>query len=244
MEHPSEAQIQAAVGIVTAVHHDTWEVDVRLLNTDRGEVKRCKVVSHFLPEIHLDQNSDYPDRQEKVVVLWTDAYQQSPVCLPLHNVLVPDAEKANHVLWLELLKYRIRITRDGELELRNYQGPVLQIRVLEEDGVVELRTPKTSVVLKDADGSIAASCEGNATVDAGENIEATAGGDVTVEAGGKIEATAGTSIEATAGTSAKVQAGTSVDVQAGANITLQAGGAISITAAGAVTIMGATVAIN
>lgn len=201
MEHPGESKREAYAATVEAVHPDTWEVDVRSLYASAGIVRRVKVLGHYLPEVHTRE------RDSKVIVAWLDAYQQAPVCWPIHNTMMPAPElKANHVYWSEHLAYRMRITRDGVLEIRNAAGPLLQIQVLEEDGVVRIDTPRTRVILRDSDGSITAECEGDCTVDAGGNIEATAGGNVAVDAGGNISAVAGGNIHAQADGQALVKA--------------------------------------
>lgn len=184
MEHPAESKREWYAATVLAVHRDTWEIDVRALYGSAGRIRRVKVLGPFLPEPETDV------LDSKVVVGWLDGHQQSPVAIPIHNTMIPDAEKAAHVFWSQHLAYLIRITRDGQLEIRNTKGPLLQVRVLEADGVVRLDTPKTHLVLKDADGSIEAECEGNAKVAAGGNVDVTAGGNVAVEAGGNLSATA------------------------------------------------------
>jgi len=181
MEHPAESKREWYAATVLTVHRDAWEIDVRALYGSAGRIRRVKVLGPFLPEPETDV------LDSKVVVGWLDSYQQSPVAIPIHNTMVPDAEKANHVFWSQHLAYLIRITRDGQLEIRNTKGPLLQVRVLEADGVVRLDTPKTHLVLKDADGSIEVQCEGDAKLDAGGDVDVTAGGSLSAKAAVEVD---------------------------------------------------------
>jgi len=125
------------------------------------------------------------------VVYWFDGYQQAPVCIPLHNALIPDDQKANYVYWSEHLNFRDTIDRSGNREIRNLKdGKLLQVRIEEADGVIRTKTPSTEVIQKDSDGSIAAKCTGNLIADAGGNLSAKAKGKVDVDAGGTLTATA------------------------------------------------------
>jgi hypothetical protein len=141
-EHPAESQREWMLGIVTRVHAATWEVDATLAFGTSGIVRRCKIVGPFLPEVHTDS------RQSKVLVGRLDAFQQAPVAVPIHNVIVPDDQKASYVYWSEHLAWRIRISRGGVLELENTTtGQRLRG---EQDGPFwRLTTPACSVLLDD-----------------------------------------------------------------------------------------------
>lgn len=184
-EHPAEARREWQLAIVKAVHPDTWEVDVEPVHTTSGIIRRAKIYSHFLPEVHgigPDEKTAMPERQSKVLVGWLDAYSQSPVAIPLHHLVAGVEALANLVYVSEHLHFRISINREGVLEIRNAKegAPLLQIRILEQGGVVRIDTPKTRVVLKDSDGSVTIECDGDLKVEAGGNADVTAGGDVNV----------------------------------------------------------------
>lgn len=235
MDHPAESQREFVPAIVTAVYPDTWEVDVALAYSSGATVQRCKVQGIFLPEVHTE------DRQSKVLIGRLDELQQAPIAIPIHNTMIPDEEKADHVYWSEHHGFRIKIREPGhqgelrpgdqvgELEIRSLKGErLLQVRIQEDGGVIRLDTPKTRVVLSDDE----------------EKIEVHADGDVVVDAGGSIAATAGEDISAIAGGDIVAQAGGNVFVQASGDIQLQASGNITIAAAGTVAITGATVTLN
>jgi len=185
-EHPAESQREWTPGIVTAVHPDTWEVDVQPLHSTSGTVRRAKVIGHYLPEVHT------AERQSKVIFGRLDALQQAPIAIPIHNTMIPPADKPNFVQWLELLDFRITINRSGELEIR-----------------------------QTADGEVIASFRihnGNLTVDVANDVTVTnaavnATGDVEVEAQGNVD------VEAVAG-NVDVQAGGNASVQATGAVTI------------------------
>lgn len=243
-QHPAENRQEWESGTVVAVHPDTWEVDVRLSSTSSAVLRRVRVHSHFLPEVHTK------DRQSRVIVGWLDARSQSPVALPLHHAITPRGDKSNHVFWSEHLRYRIRITRDGVFEIRNLTGDVLcQIQIIEQDGVIRLDTPNTHIVMNDAKGSIDAECTEtltakckNAKVEAEENVDVQAGGDISAQAEGNVKATAAGNVEATA-LGDVTALGQNVTVTGLTNVTVLAAGAVSVTAAN-VSIMGGSVLIG
>ncbi len=190
-DHPADSQYRLAIGIVIAVHRDTWEVDVRLTDETAAIVPRCKVQGHYLPEVHnvdADGNAlKLGGRQSKVVVGWLDASCQNPVAIPVHNVIVPDSEKANHVYWSEQLRARITINRQNEFEIRIADGDNLyQFQIQRADGIIRAKTPTTMVELNDAAKSITARCDGDLIAEC-KNAKVTAASDVDVEAGGNIE---------------------------------------------------------
>lgn len=143
MAHPAESQQEWILGVVTRVYPETWEVDVQPFSHASGAVRRCKVHGVFLPEVHTEA------RQSKVLVGRLDAYQQAPVAIPIHNEIVPPAEKAGHVYWSEHLNWRLRITRGNVIELVNTEtGQRLRG---EQDGPLwRLETPSCSLLLDDA----------------------------------------------------------------------------------------------
>lgn len=218
-DHPAESQHELTPGIVTRVYPDTWEVDVRPLYATSGTVRRAKVIGHYLPEVHTEE------RQSKVIYGRLDATQQAPVAIPIHNTMIPDADKPNYVHWLQLLGFRITINRTGVLEIRHSS---------DDETLLSLRIHDDNLTV-DAQGDVTINCA---------NAKVVAEGNVGIEAGGDISAEAGGNITVTAGGSATVTAVAAASVSSTGPMTVTAGSTASITAVGAVTITGATVAIN
>lgn len=113
MDHPAESQQALNTAIVVKVYPDTWEVDVQPTYGTSGIVRRVKVVSPFLPEVHT------PERQSKVIIGRLDGFQQSPVAVPIHNTIIPPEQMAAHVYWSEHLTWRISITREHVIQILN-----------------------------------------------------------------------------------------------------------------------------
>lgn len=230
--HPSESLHSWIPGHVIAVHPERWEVDVQLRYSSGGRVPRCRVVAHWLPEVHREE------RPSLVLVGWADAYLDGPLAIPVHSFVMPDAQYPDHVYWSEHFGWRIKIQQPGrgpnsptapqtgELEIRTTntkEGP-LSIRIQEEAGVIRLDTPDTHIVMRQdaksiqiiATKDVFVQCE-NAIVDAGNNIEATAQQNIVATArGGNISviAPAGVvTVEATAG-AVNVKGGAVVNVDA------------------------------
>lgn len=179
--HPSESRIEPQLGAVIRVYPDTWEVDVRLIHSSSAIIRRAKINGVYLPEVHS------AERPSHAIVVWMDGYQQSPVALPLHNTIAPPAARKDYVYWSEHHGFRVTIKEPGhlgalrpdnqvgELEIRSLKGGrSLQIRIIEDAGVIRLDTPTTHVVLTDDDGSVAIACDGDLTAEAGGTIELTA----------------------------------------------------------------------
>ena len=188
-EHPAESQRQWLLGIVTRVYQDVWAVDVQPVYATSGLLPRVKVVSHFLPEVHT------AERQSKVLVGWLDGFQSAPVALPLHNTIMSPADKAALIYWSEHHRYLTRIKASvaapdtpAEFEIRNATGEtLLQIRMLEHDGVIRLDTPSTRIVLKESDQSIEVHCDGTLTATVGGDANVDVGGDATLTADGHVQ---------------------------------------------------------
>lgn len=244
-EHVAESQREWQVGLVVAIYPDTWEVDVRLLYGSSAVVRRAKVLAHFLPELHAKNpdGSANPARQSKVLVGRVDAYQQSPVAIPIHNVIVPDAEKPGHVFWSEHLNFRLRVDRAGNLEIRNLKdGRELRLRIEEDGGVVRVDTPRTRIILRDEDGGVTIECDETVTVNC-KNARVTADQDARVNAT-SIFATAEVSLVAYAKSNAMLYSEGACTVAAQGPAAVVSNTAVNISAGGAITISAPAVAIN
>lgn len=162
-------------GIVVKVHPETWEVDVRLSGKHSSVVRRCKVIGNFLPE--EDVESDGKIKKEKVgkvIVGMLNGFVQSPVAIPIHNVMSPGGDRKNYVYWSEHLNFKITIDRSGNLEISNNKKDLLQIRIQEKDGTIRIDTPGTSIVQKQSDESITINCK-NANINASEKASVACG---------------------------------------------------------------------
>jgi hypothetical protein len=231
-EHPAESRRELTLGVVTDVHPDTWEVDVRLQNSTSSTI-RAKIASHFLPEVHeigSDGKTPVPGRQSKVFVWRVDAYSQGAIAIPMHHLIAGLEQLGAHVFWSEHLNFRITINRQGTLEIRNAKdgGPLLQVRMIEEDGVIRLDTPKTHVALKDADGSVAVQCDGD--------LSAEVGGDLTVQVQGKADATVVGDVTLTTPSN--------LIATVIGNATFTVAGNVTVTATGQVAVSGARIDLN
>jgi hypothetical protein len=190
MEHIAESRRDFKLGYVIRLYPETWEVDVRLVHDTSGVVTRCKVASHFLPEVHKTDFSGEADESRLSFVLLgrIDAYQQGPVAIPIHHpIAISDSDKGQYVYWSEHLGFRVTIKQDehpkgdrtGELEIRNQKDDrLLQIRILEDRAVIRLDTPTTRIIMDDTAKGITIECDEkvqvtckNATVDAEEKVE-------------------------------------------------------------------------
>lgn len=187
-DHPADSQREFTPGVVTAVHPETWEVDVQPLYATSGKTRRAKVIGHYLPEVHTEA------RQSKVIVgrLW--ANQQAPVAIPVHNTMIPDNQKPDFVHWLELLDFRITINRSGELEIRQTaDGEVVaSFRIHNGNLTVDVAN---DVTVNCTNAAVNAS--GDVVVDAGGNIDAQADGNADVSAVGAVNVS-GATIDLTA----------------------------------------------
>ncbi len=143
MNHPAEAQQQWHLAEVARVYPDTWEIDAQLVNHGGSLLRRVHVMSHFLPEEHT------AERMSRVMVGYSDLYQQGPVAIVVHNPIMPDDQKAAHVYWSEHLAWRQRIDRQGVFELANTRAQIF-IRGEEEGPYWRLATPNCTVTLDDA----------------------------------------------------------------------------------------------
>jgi hypothetical protein len=184
-EHPAESQREWTPGIVTAVHPDTWEVDIQPLHSTSGTVKRAKVIGHYLPEVHTDE------RQSKVIFGRLDALQQAPIAIPIHNTMIPPADKPNFVHWLELLDFRITINRSGELEIRQTAGGevIASFRIHGGNLTVDVANDVTvncTNAAVNASGDVGVEAQGNVDLQAGGNLTAQAGGNASVTAAAAV----------------------------------------------------------
>lgn len=142
-DHPAESQREWTLGVVTAVYPSAWEIDAQPVFGTSGIARRCRVNGPFLPEVHTEA------RQSKVLIGRLDAYQQAPVAIPVHNVIIPDVQKAAHVYWSEHLAWRIRIDRAGVLQIEN-TATGQRLRGEQDGPFWRLTTPACTLVLDDA----------------------------------------------------------------------------------------------
>lgn len=220
--HSAESKTEWQLGIVRRVYPESWEVDVELLYSVNGVIRRAAILGPFLPEVHAD------GRPSHAVVGWLDAFQQSPVAVTLHNTLCPIPDRKDYVYWSEHHGFRITIREPGhqgelraadqvgELEIRSLKGGrPLQVRIIEAGGVIRIDTPTTRIVLDDDANKVEVHADGDVAVDAGANLEATAGANASVQAGANVTVSAGGNVTATAAGAVAVNA-TAVTVTAGA----------------------------
>jgi hypothetical protein len=98
------------------------------------------------------------------------------------------------VYYDEVMHWRISISRAGVLEIRNDAGPLLQLRIIEENGTIRTDTPNTRIIQKEADASVEIYCKGpltaktddSATVTVAKDLTATVKGDAQLTAGGAL----------------------------------------------------------
>ena len=207
-----ERSLSTGIGRVVAVNDVTWEVDIE--SEDGGLISRAMVIGPRL------QQSSTGDRPQWCKFALAGNRHGRPVCWPIESRLPGERTPRKDVVYYdEVQNFRETITREGVWELRNSKGPLLQLRILEEGGVIRVDTPKVRAVVKDEDGSIDVHCDGDLTADVGGNASATVAGNIDVQAGGNVT------------------------VQAGGDIVAEAAGKVDVTApqinlTGAVTITG------
>ncbi|MEO8603372.1 MAG: hypothetical protein ABI629_12420 [bacterium] len=196
-DRPEEFRYESGYALVVQ-SYDTWHVDLETV--DGGLIQRAIVIGHRLPEPSTKA------RPQWVQYAFADHDHSQAFCTPVNSRMPGDrTDRRAFLFYDEVGNYRITVDRDGQYEVRNSKGDVvLQLRILEDGGVIETRTPNTSIVQDDSAKSVTINagetatinCK-NATVHADENIDAQAGGDVTVQAGGDASVTASGSISMT-----------------------------------------------
>jgi len=179
---------ETGVGTVLKLHPVAWEVDV-LAGGASGIVYRAMVLGPRFPEVST------PKRPQYVLYGCGHSSIGFPWCLPIPSRLF-SAQRGNFVYWDEALNWRITINRDNEVEILH---PTKHYHILlqEKDGVIRVETPRTRLVLKDADGSALLECEKQLTVhceDAVVNVEkdakVTVGASATIDVKETVDVTA------------------------------------------------------
>lgn len=213
MDRPEEFRYDLGYGTVQAVHPKSWEVDI--LAEDGGLVQRAIVLTARLPE------PSTPERPQWVVFGFASHLQGRPLCWPIPSRLTGPRLPRDELVWYdEVGPYRLSINTADEFEIRNTDGEALhRIRIQQQDGVVRLDTPRTRIVLREADQSVTIECDKalnvsceTATVHAQQSVDVTAGTSATVEA---------PTIDVKGGTAVTVEAPI-IDLKGGAAINLTA----------------------
>lgn len=240
-------------GIVRKVDPKSWEATIE--THDGALIERAIVLGSRLPDLN---EGEFSDRPQYAVVWFCDAKVGRPVCLPVSSRLVGSRVNRENFVWYDEVKhYRMSIDTDGNYEVRTDNGE-LYFRIEENDGIVRLRTPRTTIVMKDADGSILIECEEklkvvcrdaevnvgrDASVSVGNSAKVKVGGDAQVSVEGNADMTIGKNATMKVGGNTSVTSSGSMNVQAN-SISMSAAAAVNITAGGAVTITGTIVTIN
>ena len=185
-------------GIIQAVYPKSWEVDI--LSDEGGIVQRVMVVGPRFPEVSPQvPGAVYTDRPQWAIYAHAAHLQGQPICWLVPSRLNSvEIERAQYVYWEEVLNFRISIDRDNNLEIRCRplgSEDKYRIRVEETDGVIRLDTPRTRIVLKEADQSILVECDKrltihckDATVNVDNQADVTVGANANLIVGGNLDA--------------------------------------------------------
>lgn len=197
-DRPEYFRYATGFGRVIAVYAgEEWEVDI--LPDSGGKITHALVVGPRLPERSTKQ------RPQIVLYGHGGATQGRTWALPIPSRLPGPRYSRKGLVYIEEVQgFRVVIKaplnigdvvvdQTGELEIHTTKGDrELAFRITEAQGVIETRTPKTSIVQNDDAGSITATCTGDATIHADGNVVVHAGKDIKADAAGEIDLTAPT----------------------------------------------------
>lgn len=148
MDRPEEFLYAWHYGVVRAVYPESWEVDVAA--EGGGIVQRVLVLGPRLPEVST------PDRPQWVLWGTAAARAGAPVCIPISSRLPAARTPRKDVVYYEEVgNYRMTVTRANEFEIRNLDGEARhRITIKQEEGIVQLDTPRTRITLRESDKSV------------------------------------------------------------------------------------------